>query len=33
MSNFDYASALTETLLLGNLAILTGEPIYWDAEK
>jgi len=32
MSNFDYASALTETVLLGNLAILTGEPIYWDAE-
>lgn len=31
MSNFDYASALTETLLLGNLAIVTGEPIYWDS--
>jgi len=30
MSNFDYASALTETILLGNLAIVTGEPIYWD---
>jgi len=30
MSNFDYAAALTETVLLGNLAILTGEPIYWD---
>ncbi len=33
MSNFDYASALTETILLGNLAITTGEPIYWDAEE
>ena len=33
MSNFDYASALTETILLGNLAITTGEPIYWDAER
>lgn len=33
MSNFDYASALTETLLLGNLAVLTGEPIYWDPEN
>lgn len=33
MSNFDYASALTETILLGNLAILTGKPIYWDAEN
>lgn len=31
MSNFDYASALTEMVLLGNLAILTGEPIYWDS--
>ncbi len=29
-SNFDYAAAITETLLLGNLAIITGEPIYWD---
>ncbi len=33
MSNFDYASALTETILLGNVAILTGEPIYWDAAN
>ncbi|MGQ9454830.1 MAG: Gfo/Idh/MocA family protein [Armatimonadota bacterium] len=33
MSNFDYASALTETILLGNLAILTSKPIYWDAEN
>lgn len=33
LSNFDYASALTETLLLGSLAITTGKPIYWDAEN
>lgn len=33
MSNFDYASGLTEMALLGDLAILTGERIYWDAER
>ncbi|MDO8586512.1 MAG: Gfo/Idh/MocA family oxidoreductase [Armatimonadota bacterium] len=33
MSNFDYASGLTETILLGNLAIVTGERINWDAEN
>jgi hypothetical protein len=33
MSNFDYAAALTETALLGNLAVLTEETIYWDAER
>ncbi|MGC8863471.1 MAG: Gfo/Idh/MocA family protein [Armatimonadota bacterium] len=33
MSNFDYASALTETVLLGNLAIVTGKTIYWDAAN
>jgi predicted dehydrogenase len=33
MSNFDYASALTETALLGNLAIITGERIQWDAKR
>jgi len=33
MSNFDYACGLTETVLLGNLAVLTGEPIYWDAAN
>lgn len=33
MSNFDYASALTETALLGNLAALVGEPIYWDPDR
>ncbi len=33
VSNFDYASALTETALLGNLAIITGERINWDARR
>jgi len=33
MSNFDYASGLTELCLLGNLALLTGEPIYWDSAN
>ena len=30
-SNFDYAALLTETILLGNIAIrLTGEQLAWD---
>ena len=33
MSNFDYASRLTETVLLGNVAIRSGKKIEWDAEK
>lgn len=33
MSNFDYAAKLTETVLLGNLAILAGEKIYWDSKR
>lgn len=33
MSNFDYASALTEFALLGNLAVLVDEPVYWDIER
>lgn len=32
-SNFDYAGLLTETVLLGNLAIRAGEKIYWDSEN
>ncbi len=33
MSNFvDYASALTETVLLGNVAIKLGQRIEWDSE-
>jgi len=32
-SNFDYAGPLTEMVLLGNLAIRTGQKIDWVAEK
>ena len=32
-SNFDYASALTETVLIGNLAVRIGKPIEWDSEN
>jgi predicted dehydrogenase len=31
LSNFDYASRLTEAVLLGNVAIRTGKTINWDA--
>lgn len=30
MSNFDYAGMLTETILLGNVAIRVGKKIEWD---
>ena len=34
MSNFpDYAGPLTETVLLGNLAIWAGEKVQWDAAE
>jgi predicted dehydrogenase len=33
MSNFDYAGRLTESVLLGNVAIRAGKKIEWDAEK
>ncbi len=33
LSNFDYAAMLTETILLGNVAIRTGKKLMWDAEK
>jgi len=32
-SNFDYAGPLTETVLLGNVAIRVRKKIYWDVEK
>ena len=33
VSNFvDYAGPLTETILLGNLAVWKGEPVKWDAK-
>lgn len=33
MSNFDYAGPLNETVLLGNVALRTGQKINWDAKK
>src|SRR5262249_54508003 len=33
MSNFGYAGLLTETILLGNVAMRAGKKIEWDAEK
>jgi predicted dehydrogenase len=33
LSNFGYASALTEALLVGNLALRTGKPIEWDSAR
>lgn len=33
MSNFDYAALLTETILLGNVAMRAGEKLEWDGEK
>jgi predicted dehydrogenase len=32
-TNFDYAAALTETVLLGNVALHSGRTITWDAEN
>jgi predicted dehydrogenase len=32
-SHFGYAAALTEALLLGNVALRTGKKIAWDATK
>jgi predicted dehydrogenase len=33
MSNFDYAALLTETILLGNVAIRVGKKLEWDGPK
>lgn len=33
MSNFDYAGRLTETVLLGNLAVRAGQKVEWDAKN
>jgi len=33
MSNFDYAALLTETILLGNLAMRVGKKVEWDGEN
>jgi predicted dehydrogenase len=32
-ASFDYSASLTEMILLGNVALLTGQPIEWDREK
>jgi predicted dehydrogenase len=32
-SSFEYAAVLTEALLLGNVALRTGQPVEWDAVK
>lgn len=31
--NFDYSGALTESVLLGNVAYRAGSPLDWDAKK
>jgi hypothetical protein len=31
LANFDFASRLTESVLLGNVALRAGQPIDWDA--
>ena len=32
-SNFDYAGPLTEMVLVGNLAVRSGERVEWDAKN
>jgi hypothetical protein len=31
--NFDYSGALSEAVLLGNVAYRTGKPLEWDAKN
>ena len=31
--NFDYSGALTESVLLGNVAFRCGQPLKWDAQN
>jgi predicted dehydrogenase len=33
LSHFEYAGAMTEVLLLGNLSVRTGKRIEWDARR
>jgi predicted dehydrogenase len=33
LCNFDYSGALTETVLLGNVAFRAGQKLQWDAEN
>ncbi len=32
-SSFEYSAPLTEMVLLGNVALLSGTPIEWDGQK
>ena len=32
-ANFEFAGKVTETLLLGNVALNSGEKIFWDADN
>jgi predicted dehydrogenase len=32
-SNFDFAALVTEVVLLGNIALRTGEKLYWDGPS
>jgi predicted dehydrogenase len=32
-ANFDFSGPLTETVLLGNIALRTGEKLYWDDKN
>ena len=32
MSNFNYAARLTETMILGNVALKAGKKVEWNAE-
>jgi hypothetical protein len=33
LASFDYSGPLTETMLLGNVALRAGRPIEWDSES
>jgi hypothetical protein len=33
LSNFNYAGPMAEAVLLGNVALRTGQPIQWNAPK
>jgi hypothetical protein len=33
MANFEYAAPFTESILLGNLALRSGETLEWDAAN
>jgi hypothetical protein len=33
LSNFDYAAALTENMLVGNIAVRLGKELDWDGPN